>query len=161
MERELSAEARRQQQGGTVVLALVVDKLGLPQEVQVLRSTVHGLDKNAIKAVKQHRFKPATEKGMPVAVSLNIQVPFQLFGIPSCARRASSEPMTEATIGAASPSKVTELPRFTTIREAMKTTRAAGLRSRKSHRWVRRRAEAQGESSRPRPLPPSGGLDCC
>jgi protein TonB len=38
-----------------------------------------GLDENAVAAVKQYRFKPATENGKPVAVYLNVEVNFEIF----------------------------------------------------------------------------------
>ena len=37
------------------------------------------LDENAVAAVKQYRFKPATENGKAVAVYLNVEVNFEIF----------------------------------------------------------------------------------
>jgi protein TonB len=47
--------------------------------VQVLRGIGMGLDEKAVEAVKQYRFKPATEGGEPVPVELNIEVNFKIF----------------------------------------------------------------------------------
>jgi protein TonB len=38
-----------------------------------------GLDEKAVEAVKQYRFKPATENGKPVAVFENVEVNFKIF----------------------------------------------------------------------------------
>ena len=43
-----------------------------------MRSLGFGLDQNAIQALKQWRFKPAMRDGMPVDVTLNIEVSFNL-----------------------------------------------------------------------------------
>jgi protein TonB len=38
-----------------------------------------GLDEKAVEAVRQYKFKPATEGGKPVKVDLTIDVNFQIF----------------------------------------------------------------------------------
>jgi TonB family protein len=73
-----SEQARAAHYEGSVVLWLVVDTKGLPQEVKVQRSLGMGLDEEAIKAVKQWRFQPATKDGKPVPVMINVQVNFRL-----------------------------------------------------------------------------------
>jgi protein TonB len=62
-----------------VLVHLIVDAKGVPQNVQVLRGIGMGLDEKAVEAVKQYRFKPATEGGEPVPVELNIEVNFKIF----------------------------------------------------------------------------------
>jgi protein TonB len=47
--------------------------------VHVTRGVGMGLDENAVAAVKQYRFKPATENGKAVAVYLNVEVNFEIF----------------------------------------------------------------------------------
>jgi protein TonB len=37
------------------------------------------LDEQAVKAVSQYTFQPATENGVPVAVELNVEVNFNIF----------------------------------------------------------------------------------
>lgn len=79
VEPEFSEEARKAKTAGNVLVSLVVDAKGLPQNVHVLRGVGMGLDEKAIEAVKQYRFKPAMEAGKPVAVYLNVEVNFQIF----------------------------------------------------------------------------------
>jgi protein TonB len=38
-----------------------------------------GLDENAMEALKNWRFEPATRNGQPVAVEMNIEVSFNLY----------------------------------------------------------------------------------
>lgn len=58
---------------------LIVDKDGNPQDVCVQKAAGYGLDGQAVKAVKQYRFKPATKDGVPVPVPIHVQVDFQLY----------------------------------------------------------------------------------
>ena len=76
---EFSEEARRAKFMGVVLVNLIVDQNGNPQNVHVLRGVGMGLDGKAVAAVKQYRFKPAKEAGKPVAVELNVEVNFQIF----------------------------------------------------------------------------------
>ena len=62
---------------GVVVVGLIVDTNGLPQDVHVLRGVGMGLDEKAVEAVKQYRFKPAMQNGKPVAVHLQVEVNFK------------------------------------------------------------------------------------
>lgn len=71
-----SDEARRQKYSGTVSIVITVDKTGNAIDPWLARSTGHGLDENAIRAVRQYVFKPATCSGVPVAVALAIDVSF-------------------------------------------------------------------------------------
>ncbi len=68
---------------GVVIVALIVDAKGLPQQVHVARSLAPDFDKNAITAVEQYRFKPAMVKAKsapkPVAVKVNIEVNFSRY----------------------------------------------------------------------------------
>jgi protein TonB len=76
---EFSEEARKAKFMGVVLVNLIVDTQGRPQNVHILRGVGMGLDDNAIKAVQQYRFKPAMEGGKPVPVELNVEVNFQIF----------------------------------------------------------------------------------
>jgi len=78
-EPEFSEEARKAKFQGEVIVSLIVDTQGRPQRVRVPRPVGMGLDDKAIEAVKQYRFKPATENGVPVAVELAVAVNFQIF----------------------------------------------------------------------------------
>jgi protein TonB len=79
VEPEFSEEARKAKASGNVLVNLIVDQQGHPQNVHVLRGVGMGLDEKAIAAVKQYKFKPAMEGGKPVAVEMNVEVNFQIF----------------------------------------------------------------------------------
>lgn len=76
---EFSEEARKAKFMGVVLVNLIVDSQGRPQNVHILRGVGMGLDDKALAAVKQYRFKPAMEAGKPVPVELNVEVNFQIF----------------------------------------------------------------------------------
>jgi len=77
-EPEYSEEARKAKWQGAVLLQLVVDENGVPQEIKVIRSLGLGLDQKAIEAVQKWRFKPGRKDGKAVPVSANIEVNFRL-----------------------------------------------------------------------------------
>ncbi len=76
---EYSEEARKAKFDGNVVVALIVDEHGLPTDVRVIRDVGMGLGNKAMEAVRQYRFRPATENGKPVKVDMTIEVQFQIF----------------------------------------------------------------------------------
>jgi TonB family protein len=76
---EYTEKARRAKYQGVCVVALIVDEQGNPQRVQVVRHLGMGLDKKAVEAVRQYRFKPAMLRGEPVAVTVNIEVNFKIY----------------------------------------------------------------------------------
>jgi TonB family protein len=76
---EYSEEARKAKYQGTVVLWLIVDQNGRPQQVKVARSLGMGLDQKAIEAVRKWTFEPAMKDGKPVAVQINVEVNFRLY----------------------------------------------------------------------------------
>ena len=57
-----------------VLVNMIVDPKGVPQNVRVLRGVGAAVDEAAVEAVKQYRFKPAMEHGKPVPVLLNVEV---------------------------------------------------------------------------------------
>jgi protein TonB len=79
VEPEYTPDAKAAKFNGIVLVHLIVDANGVPRNVQVLRGVGMGLDENAVEAVKQDRFKPAMEDGVPVPVALNIEVNFKFF----------------------------------------------------------------------------------
>jgi TonB family protein len=65
---------------GEVLLSLLVDSFGMPQNVRVTRPLGMGLDQKAIDAVRNARFKPATFKGkQPVPVMITIAVQCRIY----------------------------------------------------------------------------------
>lgn len=75
---QYTEEAKTAKVSGSVLLSLVVDENGNAQDIQVARSLDEGLDQNAIAAVRQWRFAPATEDGKAVAFQVKIEVNFSL-----------------------------------------------------------------------------------
>ena len=62
-----------------VLVAVIVDSHGMPQNVHITRSYNHDFDAEAIKAIKQYRFKPAMHAGQPVTVAITIEVNFKKY----------------------------------------------------------------------------------
>jgi TonB family protein len=73
-----SDEARSKRVSGVVVVSLIVDQQGRPQRLQVVRHLGAGLDEAALQAVQQYKFDPASLRGSPVAVEVNIEVNFKI-----------------------------------------------------------------------------------
>ena len=71
-------EARRANVTGEVVLEIVVRRDGTVGDVRILQRLGSGLDQRAIQAVRQWRFAPATLKGAPVDVIVEVGVEFKL-----------------------------------------------------------------------------------
>ncbi len=79
VEPEFSEEARRAKFSGNVQVYLWVDELGNPSHIRVIRGIGMGLDEKAVEAVRQYKFKPATQNGKPVKVDMYINVDFSIF----------------------------------------------------------------------------------
>jgi len=77
---EFSEQARQAGYEGVCVLELVVDTEGMPQKIRVTHALGLGLDDKAMEAVRQWRFKPAMKDGEPVAVQINVETNFRLYG---------------------------------------------------------------------------------
>ena len=77
---EFTESARKKHLAGDVVVAFIVDRNGRPKDIRVVKGVGLGLDEKAVEAVRQYRFKPATEAdGQPVAMPLTIDVNFRTF----------------------------------------------------------------------------------
>jgi TonB family protein len=63
---------------GPVILTLVVGSDGVARDIAVKQSLDPGLDENAIAAVQQWKFQPATKDGQAVSVMATIEVNFRL-----------------------------------------------------------------------------------
>jgi protein TonB len=83
VEAEFSDEARRKKVQGTMLLSVVVGADGNPHDIRVVSGLGHGLDENAIKALKQWRFEPASKDGQPVPTIIRVEVTFHLLTRPS------------------------------------------------------------------------------
>ncbi len=71
--------ARRQRQGGIVILRALVNERGEVERVEVLRGVTpdYGLDEAAAAALRTWRFRPATKNGVRVKTWYNTTIPFQ------------------------------------------------------------------------------------
>jgi TonB family protein len=76
---EFTEEARALKINGIIVLSLIVDKSGRPAHIRMVRSLDPGLDQNAIVAVSQYRFTPATLSGEPVVTQVTVEVNFKIY----------------------------------------------------------------------------------
>jgi protein TonB len=65
---------------GIVGLEAIVNTAGRIDEIRVRRSldSERGLDAEAVKAVRQWRFKPGTRMGQPLPVLIEIEMSFRL-----------------------------------------------------------------------------------
>jgi len=61
---------------GEVVLYAIIRKNGSVDSIQIVRDLDPQLDRNAVEALEQWRFEPATRAGLPVDVEAVIHVPF-------------------------------------------------------------------------------------
>ncbi|MGA3043466.1 MAG: TonB family protein [Bryobacteraceae bacterium] len=75
---QYSEEARVARLQGTVVVAVVIGTDGVAREPRILRGVGLGLDENALEAISQWQFRPASKDGQPVSVSATIEVNFRL-----------------------------------------------------------------------------------
>jgi TonB family protein len=67
---------------GTVMLSLVIDENGLPQNVKVVKPMGDGFDENAIEAVQKWRFKPGMKGGLAVKTAAKVEVIFRAIEKP-------------------------------------------------------------------------------
>ena len=77
---QYTAEAMRAKIQGMALLSGVVAPDGTLQDIRIARSLdgTFGLDQEAIKCVRQWRFRPGMRFGKPVAVAVTIEVAFNL-----------------------------------------------------------------------------------
>jgi TonB family protein len=80
---QYTAGAMRAKVQGAVTLECVVQPDGTVGEVRVTKALDPGLDQEAIKAVKQWRFKPGTKDGKPVRVLITLELTFTLRDKPA------------------------------------------------------------------------------
>ena len=75
-----SDAAFHQRRQGVVVLSVIIGSDGRAHAIVVVKKLGLGLDKSAVTAVRNYRFKPAVgPKGKPAAVRMLIEVAFRLY----------------------------------------------------------------------------------
>jgi TonB family protein len=89
---EYSDEARRLEMEGTVTIQAEFDIEGGFKVLRIVKGLGHGLDENALAALKGWRFTPAYRGGQRVSVVTLIDVKFILFDDPKWARDHIREP---------------------------------------------------------------------
>jgi TonB family protein len=76
VEPEYSEDIRKAGVRGTVLLSLVVNQDGRPEDIQVVKSLQPDLDKSAIAALQDWEFEPGKKDGKPVRVRVNVEMNF-------------------------------------------------------------------------------------
>jgi TonB family protein len=57
-----------------VVVGMIVDKTGKPEDLKIVSSAAPGVDANVLAAVSQYRFTPGMVSNQPIATPLNLEV---------------------------------------------------------------------------------------
>ena len=65
--------------GPPVILWLVLGADGSPRNIRIAKPLGMGLDEEAVRAVSDWKFDPATKDGTPVPVMINVEVNFRLY----------------------------------------------------------------------------------
>jgi TonB family protein len=77
---QFSKEALVRKLVGTVILDLTITEDGHPKDIRVKVGLPYGLTRQAIEAIKEWRFKPATAPdGEPAAIRTTVEVTFHLY----------------------------------------------------------------------------------
>jgi TonB family protein len=76
---QYSNAARKVKFSGTVVLDVTVSEDGRATDAHVLKGAPFGLNEQAIRAVREWTFRPATSDGTPLAVHVPIEMTFRLY----------------------------------------------------------------------------------
>ena len=71
-------EARRMGIEGRVTVQFIVNEKGEPTNLRVIRGIGGGCDEEALRLVKQARFKPGMQRGVPVRVQYSLPIVFRL-----------------------------------------------------------------------------------
>jgi TonB family protein len=57
-----------------VVVGMIVDKTGKPEDLKIVQSAGAGVDASVLAAVSQYRFAPGTVSNQPIATPLNLEI---------------------------------------------------------------------------------------
>jgi TonB family protein len=75
---QYTSEAKQLKVEGDVILRVTFTATGQVHVQGVVRGLGHGLDEEARRVAAQIRFRPATKNGVPVDLTTNITITFQL-----------------------------------------------------------------------------------
>jgi TonB family protein len=78
-EPQYSEEARRAGVNTTIIVSLVVNENGAPQDIKVVRGAGFGLDEMAIRAIGTWRFEPGIKEGKPFPAPTHVDLHFKVF----------------------------------------------------------------------------------
>jgi len=73
-----TTEARAARISGIVIVEARISETGAVDDVRVMKPLPFGLDEAAAEAVRQWKFRPATQDGKPIPVVFNLTVNFRL-----------------------------------------------------------------------------------
>lgn len=77
-ELEYPTLARRVEIEGTVVVRVLLDKRGMIEKTEILKSIGGGCDEAAVEAIRRLRFRPGLQREKPVRVWISIPIEFRL-----------------------------------------------------------------------------------
>ena len=72
------ADAVRRRVSGTVLLQCVVDRDGVPTNVEVVRPLDEDLDQAGLEALRRWRFEPGRKDGKTVLVQIQVEMAFSI-----------------------------------------------------------------------------------
>lgn len=75
---QYSEAARKDRIQGVVIVKTIINKMGCVTNINVLKGLDHDLNEQAVRAMSNWVFKPATLGGKPVAVYYNLTINFRL-----------------------------------------------------------------------------------
>jgi TonB family protein len=75
---QYTADALRRRVTGAVLLQCVVDREGVPTNIEVVQSLDESLDEAALKALQQWRFEPGKKDGKAVLVQIDVKMAFTM-----------------------------------------------------------------------------------
>lgn len=78
VEPEYTKEAARKKIQGMVLLSITVDTDGIAKDINIIKGIDAGIDRNAVAAVAQWRFQPASQGNVPVPVRAHVEIKFRL-----------------------------------------------------------------------------------
>ncbi len=79
VEPRYSKLAKKKKIEGHVIVSLIVDETGKPQDVHVKQGLGYGLDEEAVTAVRAWSFEPSRLNNKPVSIAMDVDVNFRVF----------------------------------------------------------------------------------